>query len=69
MMSYVTGAIGSGKTYAATHLAERLEYPVVSLDSIFFDLQSSTHRKRKDEETRQHELRQSLSVDNVVLEG
>lgn len=42
----IAGASGSGKTYLATHLAETLGAPVLSLDSYYLDLAHLTLEER-----------------------
>lgn len=69
MIIFVTGAIGSGKTYAATTLVERLVAELVSLDAIFFDLNSTIHRKRRDAQDRDALLLEHLDHERVVFEG
>ena len=69
MIVFVTGPIGSGKTYAAGRLAEQLGSGIVSLDEVFFDLKSPVHRKRRDESERASVLLQHLTHSHVVFEG
>ena len=45
---FVTGAIGSGKTYASKRLGDTMGLRVVALDTIYFNLASAdVHRERK----------------------
>ena len=69
MIVFVTGAIGSGKTYAATKLTGRVSADFVSLDAIFFDSCSAIHRERRDLSERDAQLCLSLKRDHVVFEG
>ena len=58
---FVTGAIGSGKTYASKRLGHTMGLRVVALDTIYFNLASAdVHRERKTPSLRDHELAETL---------
>jgi dephospho-CoA kinase len=66
---YITGAIGSGKTTLAETLSRILHRKVLSLDALFFDLESSIHRKKKEPLQRDKELLTHLAEKNMIFEG
>jgi len=67
--TFVTGGIGSGKTYLAARLGELTGLGVVGLDCLFFNLESSTHRDKKDEQTRNQELASQFRPLPQIFEG
>jgi dephospho-CoA kinase len=66
---FITGGIGSGKTYSAAYLSERFHYQSVSLDELFFNFKSIIHRERKNVEIRNGELKSKLKKDKLIFEG
>jgi adenylate kinase family enzyme len=66
---FITGGIGSGKTYSAAYLSERYCYQNVSLDELFFNFNSIIHRERKSVESRNNELNNKLKEDKLIFEG
>ena len=66
---YITGAIGSGKSYAARLLGETLRIPHQSLDPIVFDLDAEAYRKRFAETVRDEKLRELVAADSWIIEG
>lgn len=65
MHTFVTGAIGSGKTCFSARLGRLARCDVISLDAIYFDLAASEHRKVRDLPQRLALLRQQLSVPRI----
>lgn len=66
---YITGAIGSGKTYAARLFSETLHLPHHSLDPIVFDLDAKAYRQRFPETVRDEKLRVLVDGDSWIIEG
>lgn len=66
---YITGAIGSGKTYAARLLGETLHLPHHSLDPIVFDLDAKAYRQRFPETVRDEKLRVLVATGSWIIEG
>jgi hypothetical protein len=66
---YITGAIGSGKTYAARLLGEALRLPHHGLDPIVFDLEAKAYRQRFPETVRDEKLRILVEGDSWIIEG
>ena len=67
---FITGGIGSGKTYLANELGTMTGVNVVSLDAIFFDMDSPVHRREKETMLRDEELTYFLnSSQESIFEG
>jgi len=66
---YITGAIGSGKSYAARLLSETLHLSHHSLDPIVFDLDATAYRQRFPETVRDEKLRVLMDGDSWIIEG
>jgi deoxyadenosine/deoxycytidine kinase len=67
--TFITGGIGSGKTYLANSLHSLTGVKVVSLDAIFFDMDSPVHRREKEAVLREEELLHSLESKVSIFEG
>jgi len=66
---FVTGAIGSGKTYFSNYISRKTGVPVTSLDEIFFDLKSKELRKEQDSKIRDERLLNTTKDDYSIYEG
>lgn len=66
---YITGAIGSGKTFAARRLGDAWRIPHHSLDPVVFDLESPTYRQRFPDAIRDDKLRDLVAGDSWIIEG
>ena len=66
---YITGAIGSGKTYSSKYISRKTNFAVIALDEILFDHKSKETRKKHDDKTRDELLLNSLKLDSSIYEG
>ena len=66
---FITGAIGSGKTYLAETLRTKTGFPLVSLDEVFFDLTSVRHREKRSRADRSQMLAEALEKSCSIFEG
>ena len=67
--AFITGGIGSGKTYLAMRLHERTRLSLVSLDGVFFDLSSCNHREQRSPIERNRELAKQMVDGSRIFEG
>jgi dephospho-CoA kinase len=66
---FITGGIGSGKTFSAQYLSNKYGYRHVPLDAIYFDLESTVHREKRSPESRNAELLKNLKPTNTIFDG
>lgn len=69
MRIFITGAVGSGKSFVAQRVARDLNLPIISLDDCFFDLESDSYRKKRDAADRFTRLAKAISGNEWVAEG
>ena len=66
---HIIGAPGSGKTYVAKKLSKRLKIPMISLDSLFWDFESSYQGSQTPPAKRDQQLKQAIGNEKWVVEG
>jgi adenylate kinase family enzyme len=66
---HIIGGPGSGKSYAAAKLAERLGVPACDLDNLFWDNAASCYGVRADAVERDRKLAAVVSGDGWIVEG
>ena len=65
---HIIGGPGSGKSYIAKIVSEKLAIPHLDLDDIFWD-KSPGYGNKADEETRNAELEHFLAQPTWIVEG
>ncbi len=66
---YISGSVGSGKTFLAERIAAIKGIPYYNLDPIVWDLDSKVYRKPRDPEYRDQVFKEILSSDQWIVEG
>jgi adenylate kinase family enzyme len=67
--AHIIGGPGSGKSYAAKHLATRLEIPAHDLDNLFWDRAAETYGVRASQIDRDARLLEITQQDAWMIEG
>ena len=66
---HIIGGPGSGKSYAAAKLADRLGVPACDLDNLFWDNAAARYGVRSDAGERDRKLAAVVSGDGWIIEG
>lgn len=66
---HIIGGSGSGKSYIAALLSDKLRIPHYDLDDIFWDHQSNEYGVKASEEERDRRLREIIGFDSWIVEG
>ena len=66
---HIIGGPGSGKTYSAKRLSEKINIPRFDLDKIFWKQNTNSYGKKTPKGKRKKELNKILDLDSYILEG
>ncbi|WP_409341026.1 DNA topology modulation protein FlaR [Paenibacillus sp. MBLB4367] len=66
---HIIGGSGSGKSYIAALLSDKLRIPHYDLDDIFWDHQSNEYGVKAPEDERDRRLREIIGLDSWIAEG
>lgn len=66
---FITGGVGSGKTFSSRLIANSIGSDYYALDEIFFDFKSSEYMKKRLPEERDAMLLNLISSESWVIEG
>ncbi|HBS46640.1 MAG TPA: hypothetical protein DEA91_23180 [Paenibacillus sp.] len=66
---HIIGGSGSGKSYIAELLSDKLHIPHYDLDNIFWDHQSNEYGVKAPEDERDRRLREIIGLDSWIAEG
>ncbi|MEK3659681.1 hypothetical protein NSQ29_08945 [Paenibacillus sp. FSL F4-0236] len=66
---HIIGGSGSGKSYIAALLSDKLGIPHYDLDDIFWDQQSSEYGVKTPENERDRQLTEIIGLDSWIAEG
>lgn len=69
MKIHIIGASGSGKTFLAKQLSERLGIPAWELDELFWDNSAGSYNSKRSPDERGRMLEEILECDDWILEG
>ncbi|OMD47479.1 hypothetical protein BSK51_25060 [Paenibacillus odorifer] len=69
MRIHIIGGSGSGKSYIAALLSDKLGIPHYDLDDIFWDQQSSEYGVKTPENERDRQLTEIIGLDSWIAEG
>lgn len=66
---HIIGAPGSGKTYIAKKVSNKLMVPIYQLDHLFWDMESAYQGSQTQPVKRDHQLKQIIMNEKWVVEG
>lgn len=66
---HIIGGSGSGKSYIAALLSDKLHIPHFDLDEIFWDQKSNEYGVKAPEDERDRRLREIISLNSWIVEG
>ncbi|RAV16745.1 DNA topology modulation protein FlaR [Paenibacillus contaminans] len=66
---HIIGGAGSGKSYIAALLSQKLTIPHYDLDDIFWDNEVDVYGVKAPEQQRDQKLREIVSQDSWIIEG
>jgi adenylate kinase family enzyme len=66
---HIIGGAGSGKTYAAKALSNKMGYKILDLDTIFWDNNDKNYGKKSTPENRDAKLKETIAEKKWIIEG
>lgn len=66
---HIIGGAGSGKTFAACRISEKLRIQAYDLDTIFWDNTDKSYNKKANPEVRDQKLKEILLNESWIIEG